>query len=563
MVTIERTLNDVLSQLQRKVVDERVTYQGKIQFVDYSTRHIVVKVKGFGTIKRVSVQRGIQLGTTDRPVIMYGDVATVFQKPSGRWVCSSVTHKDHCATSPLPGEVIVDTSNEYLSSNSIITQQLASLDLPLEDLRFPPIEALGQLTLTDFRFPDVSTFLCGLPPCTDCGTPTIGMAAIITSDLDHPLCWKWSFREAPCAVYFKSQGAIKTFGPTETAFGDVAVVVREHYAYIALRGTFVFGFPPTLGDSHLLTYDLANPSSPVLVDTQVLTSPAGTQLAAVNIGVVTDTLWVSGFQLDGVTSNVDLPRTMKRFDISTRASPSLVGEWSTRLYPTWRPFLHYDTVTQTFTGQPYLVGHNWTNAVNEFDPFIVEDGLVGGEVGTLSGSYGNDTIVPVVCDNVVLVKRGGNQIRAIDLNNVAAPATLWEDTAMDKPEVYMGGNVAYARKQFVGNSRYTQVNVDATKVTVTGFPSSSDMPWGYYVNSNCLHVTRNDSNSRVYDTANQDALTLEDSASATQSGVVANGDAQFSSSDMDGATLFICHVGVKTITGTSYILLNVFTNRDI
>src|SRR5204863_9613315 len=132
-------------------------------------------VKGYGLIRNIKVQEGIQLGTTDRPIISAGDIATIAERPRDRkWICSAIHSKVKCATGTLGIDPSVEVEMaEY--SNSYTVQELGSLETPF-DLRIPPFELLGQITLPDFRFPDTTTYLCGLPPCTECGTPSLGKA---------------------------------------------------------------------------------------------------------------------------------------------------------------------------------------------------------------------------------------------------------------------------------------------------------------------------------------------------------------------------------------------------
>lgn len=166
--------------------------RGRIEVVNYSTQRLVVKARGYGTLKKVKVQSGIQLGTTDRPVIVAGDIALLRRQPSGRWICYSILHKDRCATSTAEViEVEVSTASSY------IAQQASALETPL-DLRYPPIEPLGQITLPEFRFPDPTMYLCGIPQCTNCAPSgySAGMTLILSSDIDHPSgCWVWGFRQ--------------------------------------------------------------------------------------------------------------------------------------------------------------------------------------------------------------------------------------------------------------------------------------------------------------------------------------------------------------------------------
>lgn len=165
--------------------------RGRIEVVNYSTQRLVVKARGYGTLKKVKVQSGIQLGTTDRPVIVAGDIALLRRQPSGRWICYSILHKDRCATSTAEViEVEVSTASSY------IAQQASALETPL-DLRYPPIEPLGQITLPEFRFPDPTTFICGLPPCIDCapGGFVEGYVLQISSDATYPTgCYIWGPR---------------------------------------------------------------------------------------------------------------------------------------------------------------------------------------------------------------------------------------------------------------------------------------------------------------------------------------------------------------------------------
>ncbi len=154
-------LNASLRHLTEKLVPQPTGGTGPIKFVNYSTRHIRVTLRGYGIIRSVRVQEGIQLGTTDRPVVNAGDLAEIKQRAGDhQWICTAIHSKVHCASQTFGISPDVEIENSLETANSYIVQELGSLETPL-DLRLPPIESLGQLTLPEFRNLDLNPYDIG------------------------------------------------------------------------------------------------------------------------------------------------------------------------------------------------------------------------------------------------------------------------------------------------------------------------------------------------------------------------------------------------------------------
>lgn len=255
---MNRALSDTVSQIVRKNQPDNRDIIGRILLVNYSTHRIMVKPRGYGILNSVDVQKGIVLGTTDRPVIVSGDMATLRRKREGRWVCIAVEHKERCAVGVQPSdEVEVDTFSSF------IQQQSSSIELP-DDLRLPPIEQLGQITLPEFRFPDFTTFICGLPPCTSCapGGFVAGMAVVISSDVDHPAgCYIWSFRSGGCTC--SGSPVFKSFSAWEAGLATPEVglaIPNGNYVYYSISKV-------SLSTYRLIAIDVSVDTAPVQVDT--------------------------------------------------------------------------------------------------------------------------------------------------------------------------------------------------------------------------------------------------------------------------------------------------------
>lgn len=469
--------------------------------VNYVSRRLKVSAHGYSGPKKVAVQLGIPLGTADNPIVTTSNVAEIERQADGSWLCIAILRKYKCASGTAP-TIDVISDNEFDPFYSQQTDDFGSILTP-DNLFMPPIESLGQLSLPADRFPGETTFLCGVPPCPDCAPDgfVVGMSPVYTAEG----CWRWDFRGASCGLYFGSQGAYADYFPeSDDRTQDQVVAVRENYVYIAsvnLDGTF--GYAPAT----LLTYDISTVTVPILVDAQTI--PAGPDGGIFNLGISVreDVLWVSGTLMSAGLLVGDT--VMYRYDISIRTTPAPVTSWLTRLFNNFTSYLHYDTVTETFTGQPYLVGFNWdySSAANCAQTMIVEDGLVGGEVQVLSGFnfskspitsafFSTETAPATVCDNTVLAcywesdGMGGhiNHVLAVDFTNVPAGAItpIW-NTLAQEPRAYLGGNHAYLITD--QDSLYTQIDIDDTHIdlgVVLPTDNATIPSFGYFLKGNCL-----------------------------------------------------------------------------
>lgn len=504
MLNVSRPVANSLRQLAHPSPDLSFRrHNCHILKVNYVSRRLKVSGHGYSGPKRVAVQQGIALGTADNPIVTTNNIAEIERQADGSWLCVAIRRKQLCASGTAP-TIDVISDNEFDPFFSAQTDDFGSILTP-DNLFLPPIESLGELSLPDARFPGETTFLCGIPPCDDCGDLLPGQTPVIQNDG----CWKWDFRGASCGLYFRSQEAYFDYNPfNDTRTLDQVVAVRENYVYIAtvrLAGILEYD------EAHLMTFDISDPQFPVNIDDQVISAGLGNVLTDLGIVVKEDVLWVSGaIRVQDIGGGVSGPPTtnlMSRYDISTRTVPSFVSSWTTRLLNNFCVWLFFDGVT--FTGNPYLVGFNWdwTDFSNCQNTFIVEDGLVGGEVQTLTGhSYGrNDpvsvfdllsTFPPLVCDNVAIaLYHDGSSDRhvvAIDLSGIpGAISPLWTDDNITLPRVYLGGNRAYIGGTDTGsaNRLYTQTNIDATYTPIgSPFPADNDsvQNWGYWVKGNCL-----------------------------------------------------------------------------
>lgn len=579
---ITRPVGNSIGQMQRKLSPEstRRRYNVHIQKVNYVTRHLKVSGRGYSGPKKVAVQMGIPLGTADKPIVTISNMATIEMQEDGTWLCVGIRRKQMCATGTGGVEdVAVDNDFDPFDSNQ--TDGYGNLVIP-SDLFLPPIEPLGEFTLPANRFAGSFSPLCNVPPCPDCAPDGYvpGMSPILTEEF----CWVWGFKGASCGLYFRSQGAYFTYDSSDTRTLDQVVAVRENYAYIASVGLdfdFVVGYK----DAHLYTVDITDPAFPVIVDDMAIVGQTGYAMVNLGIAVKADTLWVSGtLYQKGIDSPAPTTIQMNRYDISTRTSPSIVGNWPTRLINTFKVFLHYDTGTQTFTGDPYLVGVNWdyTDETLCQTEFIVEDGLIGGEVQTLTGyTFGRQPLIsvlqylytnpPIICDNIVVLRYytgtgasdSEQHILAIDLEDIPSSlAVLWDDDGVPQPRVYLGNNHMYTFGA-TGNRLYTQTDVDNTWLPVAaGLPSDSAsvQNWGYWVKTNCLLRVGNNlsPNGWSVNIVDQENPILRSQANEPITGGGGNGAGQDASAD-NGVTVnrtYLAHV----IGGGQIAYLSVYTS---
>lgn len=537
------------------------------------SRRIRVSGVHYSGPKKVLVQSGIQLGTPDRPSVFAGDQAIIRRKRDNTYVCTSIERKNRCATSSDQETPEIDTSVDMVTSSSFYTASGGSYSAGITplDLFLPPIESLGELTPLIDRQQD-ELLLCGLPKCTVCFPhgEDVGMVLTLSSDDEHPGgCWIWDFRVAPCPVYFESQGAYPTSGysgfivpPVGTGIG---IVVVGHYAYIVLEGfqeTFgiVDDFAGDVVQANLLVYDLSDPSSPSLVNTLVLDAGDGTYLNNVDIDArgELDTLWISGTYVtpipygDPTTPIVNPPGTIQRYDIGTRASPSLNTQFSIKVTARWSIHRHFDG--SVFSGNPYIIALDATGQDTNITPLStidVIDGFSGSVVGTivLSGSYnpfGDTYPYILICDNVAMLQFGSN-LNAIDLSTPSSPTLLWAESGANTPSVYLGNNKAYVN---TFSKLYTQVNVDDTSVD-TDLPSVEDAdPCWFFLDETCLYAVRGGVASS-YRIAFLEHPRLSRTAN-TPISVFSGAIDRLSGIDIESDRLYLCSIG------SGY--LNVFSN---
>lgn len=394
---------------------------GRIQFVDYSTRHIVVKVRGFGTIRKVKVQKGIQLGTTDKPVVVRGDTANIKRRPSGKWVAESISHKERCAT-----DTINDDDVEVNTSNSYFAQQLSALETPF-DLRFPPIEPLGQITLPEFRFPDPTMYLCGIPQCTDCAPDgyTAGMTLVLSSDAEHPLgCWKWGFRQGREALC-RAQINIRLWLSNDFQQGS-SVAVRGHYAY-CITPAMISGAVRTT-NAFLITVDMSDPDVPVIVDHEDI----GEEWYFCNIRInnAGTKLYIGGQVGDPTLTTF----RAKRYNLTVPSSPALELSGDIPLdSSTWNLIEPSTGGEYLFGSTPtYIGGGNYT-----YHPLSVVDGSNFSTVGTYATGVLNAQPLrfspPLQCGDLVMATILGSLL-GLDFTVPSAPTLLWSQA--------FGGNAA-------------------------------------------------------------------------------------------------------------------------
>jgi len=559
---MNRTTSNALGQIVRQNAPRADKFLCKIKAINYINRRLQVTARGYSGPRRVAAQVGVDLGNTDRPRVFPGDVALVERQSDGKWLCTSITHKIKCATGAAGSEVDVNTSSSYEVDG------FGTTITPL-DLFIPPIEALGDLWVQGDAPPDAGTYLCGIPPCSDCAPDGYqpGMAPIISSE-GESTCWVWGFRNSVCGLHLRTQTGIASYPSAGATPNDIVVAVNGRYAYVAYVGD-----PLTLSPALLLTYDLTDPRAPVLTDQQDIDSPvADSTLVYLGIATSEDDLWVYGI-VDDESSGLTSTNIMVRYDVSTRTAPSKISDWETRFFNDFVVYRHYDSESQTFTGQPYLVGFNWdvNDEAAEFTELIVEDGWLGGEVQTLSGynfgkggfsSSGIYACQAVICDNVALMPiwegpgdtTATRRMLAVDLSGVPDdPITaLWEDENVEQPEVHLGQNRAFAREYVGGFKLYTQVDVDNTSAYVGGSPDpfptedAEVRPWGYFLNENCLFRVDNLADQAwvqdVSDAENPVLLDVQNTGFPTQG----RGDGRFSDGDLDAANgrrVYLCHVG--------------------
>lgn len=175
---MERTGNDTIGQLVRRHETKPTQLRGIIKRVNYLTRRLHVTVKGFGSLRHVPVQLGIELGTPDRPKVFKGDVARLELQFDVQWTCTAIVHKIRCATGSAGVEVEVDTSDSFIVSGYVTHP---------DDLHLPPLEQIGSLILpSDLPPPPTGGYI----PCDPAQVRQPGQIMCF-DDTAVPPCWYW------------------------------------------------------------------------------------------------------------------------------------------------------------------------------------------------------------------------------------------------------------------------------------------------------------------------------------------------------------------------------------
>lgn len=274
--------------------------RGIIKKVNRVTRHLHVLAGGYGLLRSVPVNRGINLGTPDRKVVFPGDTAVLIRAKRG-WQCVGIEHKDRCGSkvSEFSGDVVIENQVEPVSADSYTMQQIGALSLP-SDLSLPPFELLGQLSLPTQRFTGGTTMLCGLPPCVDCSPNGLsaGMSPVLSADETYPGgCWVWDFKVRGCLCTgnpaLDVDYALSAF--TFLDVSDIRTVTDGSYTYAC--------WIETIGVSsrtwRFVVIDVSTPASPTVVgSTMILISELGIgpDAFSARMGGITkifDTVWLT------------------------------------------------------------------------------------------------------------------------------------------------------------------------------------------------------------------------------------------------------------------------------
>lgn len=556
------TIGNSLAALQRANIKreppEGNRLQSRILAVNYVSRRIQCQASGHANLRRVRVSDNINLGTPQKPRVYPGDIAKLEKNPrNGKWECVGVIHKIKCPPgTPVDDTVEVDVAYEY--SNSNITGGFGDTIVP--ELPFiPDVGALGQISLPS-QLPQLG-YLCSIPPCEDCSPDGYqdGMVPVLDAS---GMCWKWGFRSAPCPIYFRWQGAIWTGSPLVTRGGQGGTCVLEHYVY-AVRSGYKEVFSGAITQAELKIYDLSNLSAPSLVFNDFLTAPVGKYLSDIGVAAWQNYLWISGVYTTGGTLFVPDPNpdgVIQFYDISSRDNPVLLGEVNLKIDARWTLQRHYNSVTRTFTGDPYIVAYSADGMDTAYEPHSPLQ-MINGLTGTVEGTYSFGETVDnphlLTCDNVILASFVGS-VRAIDVTDPTLPAFLWDDTDALNPITYLGSNFAYVKTDVTDPkvSLYTNIPAGSGKVITAADFNNPDSTYGWFVYRNCLY---NVEAPAAY------SFTIRSKASPTLSytdtptiPTIAGGDiGQNEGIDIEDGVLYICSEGLGAAAG----YLNVYSNQ--
>lgn len=158
---MNRTAVDSISQLVRRHETKPPRLKTIIHRVHYMSRRITVGARGYGILRRVSVQQGIDLGTPDAQLVVSGNTAWLERQPDGSWLCVSIRTKTRCATGSATDEVEIDT--EVDTSIGYTVNKFSDTIVP-DTLFYSPFETLGMLTLPTNRPPLPNFFCVDTPP---------------------------------------------------------------------------------------------------------------------------------------------------------------------------------------------------------------------------------------------------------------------------------------------------------------------------------------------------------------------------------------------------------------
>lgn len=195
---MSRSGNDAFAQLVRKHQTRDEKWSGAILKIGYANYRLKVRGRVYG-IKTVRVDRStVDLGTADRPKVFVGDIARI-ERIDGKWICTRIVGKQQfCPATAEDSDVEVNIDS--VSSWSV--QNYGANLTPL-DPTIPFFEPLGNIALPDGMFPSPTTFLCGIPQCTDCAPDGFvsGMSPVLSTDAEHPTgCWQWGFKCRGCSA---------------------------------------------------------------------------------------------------------------------------------------------------------------------------------------------------------------------------------------------------------------------------------------------------------------------------------------------------------------------------
>lgn len=176
---MERTTNDSFAQMTRKYAPRPQRLRAVIHRVHYVSRRVTVGARGYGVIKRVPVQQGIDLGTPDAQIVVSGNPCTLERQPDNTWLVIAIRTKSKCATGTATDEVELDTAPD--TSIGWTVNNFSKTIVP-DTLFYPPFETLGMLSLPNERPPIPGVI------CPDAGNPLPGQILCLDPERN---CLTW------------------------------------------------------------------------------------------------------------------------------------------------------------------------------------------------------------------------------------------------------------------------------------------------------------------------------------------------------------------------------------